>query len=257
MANGDAYSTDLDKVLYVLSYMSNGDANSWKEEFFDSAEQKAAQKSSPLSLGTYQELIDLIVKDFSPYNALKDVIYEMKELKMGNTTIKEHVAKFKMLVTKLKLTKNDAVVEYFMETIPIPLQQNIMSLLTPPTDLDGWYKWAIKFLNNFLHMKSAISKTQNRGGNTTSNTNKKTNEKGPRRFYFDLSQKDLNAMDVYSISTEERTALMKKEHALIARWLDTCLEIVQTRRHQTFLERWRGRNYIHMSEPCWLKWKKT
>ena len=130
LANGDAYSTDLDKVLYVLSYMSNGDANSWKEEFFDSAEQKAAQKSSPLSLGTYQELIDLIVKDFSPYNALKDVIYEMKELKMGNTTIKEHVAKFKMLVTKLKLTKNDAVVEYFMETIPIPLQQNIMSLLT-------------------------------------------------------------------------------------------------------------------------------
>ena len=41
--------TDLDKVLFVLSYMSNGDANSWKEEFFDSAEQKAAQNNPPLS----------------------------------------------------------------------------------------------------------------------------------------------------------------------------------------------------------------
>ena len=92
LANGNAYPTDLDKVLFVLSYMSNGDANSWKEEFFDSAEQKAAQKNSPLSLGTYQELTDLIVKDFSPYNAPKDAIYEMKELKMGNTTIEEHVA---------------------------------------------------------------------------------------------------------------------------------------------------------------------
>ena len=61
-----------------------------------------------------------------------------------------------------------SLLEYFRETLPIPLQRNIMSLPTPPTDLDGWYEWAIKLQNNFLRMKSAISKTQNRGGNTTS-----------------------------------------------------------------------------------------
>jgi hypothetical protein len=217
LANGDAYPTDLDKVLFVLSYMSDGDANSWKEEFFDTAEQKAAQNNSTLSLGTYKALIDLIIKDFSPYDAPKDAIYEMKELKMGNTTIEEHVAKFKMLVTKSKLAKNDAIVEYFRETLPIPLQRNILSLSTPPTDLDGWYEWAIKLQNNFLRMKSAISKTPNRGGNTTSNTNKKTNEKGPRRFYFDQSQKDPNAMDVDAMTTEERTALMKKGACFICK----------------------------------------
>ena len=27
------YPNDLDKVLFFLSYMSDGDANSWKEEF--------------------------------------------------------------------------------------------------------------------------------------------------------------------------------------------------------------------------------
>src|SRR5882762_6726821 len=123
LANGDAYPTDLDKVLFVLSYMSDGDANSWKEEFFDTAEQKAAQNNSTLSLGTYKALIDLIIKDFSPYDAPKDAIYEMKELKMGNTKIEEHVAKFKMLVTKSKLAKNDAIVEYFRETLPIPLRR--------------------------------------------------------------------------------------------------------------------------------------
>ena len=234
LANGDAYPNDLDKVLFVLSYMSDGDANSWKEEFFDTAEQKAAQNSSPLSLGTYKELIDLIVKDFSPYDAPKDAIYEMKELKMGNTTIEEHVSKFKMLVTKSKLSKNDAVVEYFRETLPIPLQRNIMSLSTPPTDLDEWYEWAVKLQNNFLRMKSAIAKTQNRGGNSTSNANKKT-DKGPRRFYFDQSQKDPNAMDVDSMTTEERTALMKRGRALYARRLDTFLEIDQTRRSLSHL----------------------
>ena len=107
MANG--YLIDLNKILFVLSYKSNGDANSWEEEFFDLTEQKTTQNSSPLSLGTYKELIDLIVKDFSLYDTLKDAIYEMEELKMGNTTIEEQVTKFKIFVTKSKLTKNNAI----------------------------------------------------------------------------------------------------------------------------------------------------
>ena len=78
MANSDAYPDDLDKILFVLSYMSEGDANSWKEEFFDTAEQIAAQNKATIDLGTYAKLIDDITKDFSPYNAPKDAIYEMK-----------------------------------------------------------------------------------------------------------------------------------------------------------------------------------
>ena len=123
--------------------------------------------------------MDLIIKDFSPYDAPKDAIYEMKEIKMGNTSIEEHVAKFKMLVTKLKLEKNEAVVEYFRETLPICLQKNIMTLEKPLTTLNEWYKWAIKLHNNFVCMKNAIVKSQNRGGNTPPTPNKKLNEKGP------------------------------------------------------------------------------
>ena len=42
LANSGVYTSNLDKVLFVLSYMTKGDANSWKEEFYDTAEQKAA-----------------------------------------------------------------------------------------------------------------------------------------------------------------------------------------------------------------------
>ena len=94
-------TSDLDKILFVLSYMSEGDANSWKEEFFDTAEQTAAQTSATIDLGMYAKLITDITKDFSPYDAPKDAIYELKELKMGNnTSIEEHVSKFKMLDSK-------------------------------------------------------------------------------------------------------------------------------------------------------------
>ena len=155
MANKHVYSTDQDKVLFVLSYMSEGDAASWKEEFFETKEQ-----ATPFDLGTYDALLTKITTDFSPYDAPKDAIYEMKELKLGNNSIEEHVSKFKMLVTKSKLEKNDAVAEMFRETLPIPLQKNILSLATPPSKLDEWYDWAVKLQNNFLRMKNAISKSQ-------------------------------------------------------------------------------------------------
>jgi hypothetical protein len=219
LANADAYPGDLDKILFVLSYMSEGDANSWKEEFFDTKEQTATQNNAPLTLGTYTELIKKITDDFSPYDAPKDAIYEMKELKLGNNSIEEHVSKFKMLVTKSKLAKNDAVAEYFRESLPIPLQKNILTLPTPPTTLDEWYAWAVKLQNNFIRMKNAISKTQGQKGNTNPSTNRKHNEKGPRRFYFEPTPRDPNAMDVDAMTTEERTALMKKGACFICRMI--------------------------------------
>ena len=100
----------------------------------------------------------------------------MKEMRMGNnTSIEDHVSKFKMLVTQSKLAKNDAVIEYFRETLPVSLQRNILTLETPPTTLDKWYEWVVKLQNNYLRMKNVIAKTQNRGGSNTSTT-KKTNE---------------------------------------------------------------------------------
>jgi hypothetical protein len=213
LANKDAYPSDEDKVFFILSYMSEGDADSWKEEFVETAEQTAVQNKAALDLGTYDNLIKLITKDFSPYDAPKDAIFEMKEMKLGNSSIEEHVSKFKMLVTRSKLAKNDAVVEYFRETLPFPLQKEIMSLATQPTDLDGWYEWAIRLQNNFIRMRSAIAKTKARGGQyTPTNTYKKPADKGPRQFYFEPRRptRDPNAMEVDYMSTDERTELMRK-----------------------------------------------
>ena len=99
------------------------------------------------------------------------------------------------------------MIEYFRETLPIPLQKNIMTLKKPPTTLNEWYEWAIKLQNNFVHMKSDIAKTQNWGGSAPPTLNKKSNEKGPWRFYFNVGKKDLNSMDI-------DVMLMKKQAAL-------------------------------------------
>ena len=45
LANSEIYTSDLDKVLFVLSYMTEGDANSWKEEFLSRRQLRMAQLS--------------------------------------------------------------------------------------------------------------------------------------------------------------------------------------------------------------------
>ena len=135
-----------------------GDANSWAEEFFEAAKQAAAQTNSPdLVLGTYKEFIKKLTDDFSPYDAPKDVIHDMKEIQMNNTLIEEHVAKFKMLITKSKLAKKDAVIKYFRETLPYALQEKIGNLPTQHTTLEEWYTWAIRLQNNYIRTRSEIT----------------------------------------------------------------------------------------------------
>ena len=116
LGNEGLYLSDQDKILFMLSYMSDGDVNAWKEEFFEAAKQTAAQTNSvkPV-LGDYKTFLKKLTDDFSPYDAPKDAIHNMKEMQMNNTPIEEHVVEFKMLVTKSKLAKNDAVIEYFSQ----------------------------------------------------------------------------------------------------------------------------------------------
>ena len=54
LANGEAYPTNLDKILFMFSYMNDGDANSWKEEYVKTAEQVAVQSNSDISFGIIQ-----------------------------------------------------------------------------------------------------------------------------------------------------------------------------------------------------------
>ena len=85
-----------------------------------------------------------------------------------------------------------------------------MTLKKPPTTLNEWYEWEIKLHNNFVCMKNAIAKSQNRGGNAPPTLNKKSNEKGPRRFYLDVGKKDPNTVDIDVMSMEKRAAVMRK-----------------------------------------------
>ena len=123
--NSEIYNSDIRKIAYALSFMNEGDAASWKEEFLDNK----ANPTGPINLGTWKNFIDELEKAFKPYDAPGDALEKMKALRMGTNSIEDHIAHFKMLVTKSKLdTASAAVINMFRESLQIPLQRRILSL---------------------------------------------------------------------------------------------------------------------------------
>ena len=64
-----------------------------------------------------------------------------------------------------------------------------MDLADPPTNLEDWYKWALKFDNNFHHLQWILKQ----------DTAKKEEAKPAGKWTF-KTRKEPNAMDVDSIT---------------------------------------------------------
>jgi Ty3 transposon capsid-like protein/Zinc knuckle len=200
LVNDKIYDTDVKKIAFTLSFMNEGDAASWKEQLLEDA-----MALPSLDLGTWKEFKENLEEAFKPYDAPGDALEEMKTLRMGNNSIEEHIAKFKMLVTRSGLdTASAAVIDYFRESLNIPLQRRILSLENPPKTLKEWYDWAAKLDNNFRRMQRILGR--NDRAKTTGNEKKKVEQKRQ----WNIPRRDPDAMDVDRMTTERRDEMMKK-----------------------------------------------
>jgi len=209
--NKETYNTDNKKVAFALSFMTEGDAKAWKEEFLTRKIKEAISANkdiSDLSLGSWIDFDHAIAESFRPFDAPGDALSEMRNLKMGHdASIDEHVAKFKILVSQTELGDSAALADFFRETLPTGLQRQILTSDTPPITLKEWYEKAARLHNNWKRMQKILGRG-NRNQNTTTNTNNYQNPN--RKFFFPKKERDPNAMDVDRLSIEERNALMKE-----------------------------------------------
>jgi hypothetical protein len=182
--------------------MNDGDAGAWNEQYMEQA-----LSTEPPVFGTWAAFLTKLEDSFKPYDAPGDALEEIKNLRMGNNSIEEHIAKFKMLVTRSRLgtTGETATptIDYFRETLPVPLQKDILRLPTGPTTLDEWYTWASKLDNIYRKTQRIIGRGRGR-------LDEKKREEPKRRWVFPKKERDPNAMDVDAMSIEKRDEMMKK-----------------------------------------------
>ena len=126
-------------------------------------------------------------------------------MRQGNTSIEDHVAKFKILLADSGVTKDSpAALDYFQKSIQVPLLKKILDRDNVPETLPEWYKKALKIDNDYHKVQRIIKRDGLK------------KEEGKPRWNF-RKDKDENAMDVdvitktyKAMTDEERTELMKK-----------------------------------------------
>ena len=81
-ANQAIYDNDKKKVIFVLSFMTEGDAATWREQWLNDLDAKAkVANKTKMDFGMFGELIKLLEKDFAAYDAPGDTLENMKNLR--------------------------------------------------------------------------------------------------------------------------------------------------------------------------------
>jgi len=124
LINAEKYNTDLKKIAFMLSLMEEGDAASWKQQLIEETFDRVILAGTDPNFGTIGNFIGTLKDAFEPYDSEGDALEEMKALRIGDIPIDEHIAKYKMLVTTVKLKDdNPIVIDLFRETLSMSLQR--------------------------------------------------------------------------------------------------------------------------------------
>ena len=154
MVNHEIYNTSFKKIGYALSFMfmTSGDVKSWKDQYLEEL-----NRGEYLDLGTWSEFTEALRESFKPYNTPGDAMKKIINLKKGDATVEDHIAKYKILLRKAKIPEDSPpAIDYFMRSLLIPLQRDLLRLSTPPKDLKEWYSWASKLDNNYIRMQRIL-----------------------------------------------------------------------------------------------------
>lgn len=201
--NRRVYSTDEAKVAFVLSYMTEKEALKWKETYISSITNGAGDIIFP----TIQAFWELIDEYFKPADRIQDATNKLMILKQGNRPVEELVTEFRLLAAQAGMTNttpadNLHLIRLFRNTLHPSLAKKILFSESVPKTFKEWMDRAIQYDTNYRMAMAILGKPTNGGKSTSTSTSSH-----PKKMY---EYRDPNAMDVDVMSTEKRTALMRK-----------------------------------------------
>ena len=77
--NKNAYPTEEDKIIFVLSFMEGGTAGLWKNAIMEEA-YAAGTDGSEVGFGTFTAFVEKFKKAFEPLSPVQDAITKLKAL---------------------------------------------------------------------------------------------------------------------------------------------------------------------------------
>ena len=93
------------------------------------------------------------------YDKEGDALDKIIQMRQGNMSIEDHVAKFKVLLADSRVTEDSpAALDYFQKSIRVPLLKKILDRDNVPETLPEWYKKALKIDNDYHKVQRIIKR---------------------------------------------------------------------------------------------------
>jgi hypothetical protein len=219
--NRGVYTTDEDKIIFILSFMNNKEALRWKQTYLRSILTRDGDMNFP-NIHTF---IGLLENYFQPANLGQDAAHQLNLLKQGKKTAEEVLTEFRLLSSQAGYVAETAtdhlhLIERVQRVLNASLIRKIRLMESPPTTIEGWIEKAIFFDNMYrstmevLEQKAKEERTTPRNtGPGKANSSRRfdySNYFGNRNARTTREKRDPDAMDIDAMSTEKRVALMKK-----------------------------------------------
>ena len=193
--NKKAYDTDKKRIIFMLSFMTEGTARAWKEALL--AEIFSAATTD---FGTFVEFLKKLTGAFTASDIEGEARAQLRQLRQAKGTADEYISQFRILAGRSRITDDKALIEYFMEGIHTSILAKIFALDKVPTTVAAWYEKASRFDAQYRRFQEISGRKK---GFTPQNRKSNT----PR---YVQSSSDPNAMDIDRLTTEEREQHMKE-----------------------------------------------
>lgn len=154
MLNKNINDTDEKKVICALSYMTEGVATTWAQNFYT----QAFSTASTLVVETFNAFWINFEKAFLPFDLSINVITKLKSLRQ-ETDLAKYISKFKTLITQANIKEDISIIHFFENRLREKLREKIYLKEEVPKTFNKAVIAAVQLNANWIQGKT-ISKGQ-------------------------------------------------------------------------------------------------
>jgi Retrotransposon gag protein len=140
---------DKDKIIFILSYMSEGEALMWRKDYI---ETKVKQADGSYTWPTKAQFLTAFRAAFLNEDEKGESLRKLDHINQGSRTAEEYINEFRLTVNKAGVpTNNDMITKTFRKGLNRALATRILYSDKKPDALEdttmkkGWYTIAIEF----------------------------------------------------------------------------------------------------------------
>lgn len=146
-ANKKDFTSDDEKIEFTLSFMTEGRASKWAENFIDKAIADGTDDYP--DFGAWDSFLGQLKDSFHDANEAQTAQRNLSSLRQGSTSAEEYFQNFDILRRIAGYSKDHD--QYLIELLERQLSESIVTKIygseTLPTTYDGWKRKAIRFDN--------------------------------------------------------------------------------------------------------------